>query len=87
MYEVDLTGKDLLNLNVTYGMAASLRNIQAEIDAISRRVEEQMMLDEKLENEKGDKEKRLKVLQEESERLGSQAVRGSQAFRQSFRNS
>jgi hypothetical protein len=55
MFDVSLKSSDLLNLNVTYGMAASLRNIQNEVNEILRRVDEQMMVGDKLEKEKGDK--------------------------------
>lgn len=47
-FEVFLKSNDLLNINVTYGMAASLRNIQTEVNDILRRVEEQMRLDDKI---------------------------------------
>lgn len=43
-----MKSNDLLNINVTYGMAASLRNIQNEVNDILRRVEEQMKLDDKI---------------------------------------
>lgn len=55
MFDVSLKSSDLLNLNITYGMAASLSNIQNDVNEIFRRVDEEMMFDDKLEKEKADK--------------------------------